>query len=130
LPDAPPERHNGGAMAARDSEFVSYVVGSLQPLGPVTARRMFGGHGLYLDGVMFALIAYDMLYFKVDDGNRSAYAAAGLEPFTYTDKGKPIRMSYHEAPSEGFDDPDILCAWARDAYAAALRTKTPKRSRI
>ena len=116
-------------MAAGDSEFVSYVVESLQPLGPVTARRMFGGHGVYLDGVMFALIACDTLYFKVDDGNRSAYAAADLGPFTYTDKGKPIRMSYHEAPSEGFDDPDVLCAWARDAYAAALRTKTSKRSR-
>ena len=130
LPDAAPWPHNGRAMAGRDSEFVSYVVESLQPLGPVTARRMFGGHGLYLDGVMFALIAYDTLYFKVDVGNRSAYAAAGLEPFTYTDKGKPIRMSYHEAPSEGFDDPDILCAWARDAYAAALRRKKPQRSQI
>jgi DNA transformation protein len=100
-------------MAGRNSEFVSYVVESLQPLGPVTARRMFGGHGIYLNGVMFALIAYE---------------TAGLEPFTYTDKGKPIRMPYHEAPSEGFDDPDVLCAWARDAYAAALRTKKPKRS--
>ena len=117
------------AMAGRDSEFVSYVVESLQPLGPVGARRMFGGHGIYLHGTMFALIAYDTLYFKVDDGNRSAYEAAGLEAFTYTDKGKPIRMPYHEAPSEGFDDPEVLCAWAREAYAAALRTRKPKRSR-
>ncbi|HSA79730.1 MAG TPA: TfoX/Sxy family protein [Geminicoccaceae bacterium] len=117
-------------MAARDSEFVSYVVESLQALGPVTAKRMFGGHGIFLDGVMFALIASDTLYLKVDDGNRSAYEAAGLEPFIYTDKGRPIRMSYHEAPGEGFDDPDILCAWARGAHAAALRSKAPKRSRI
>ena len=112
-----------GAMAGRDSEFVSYVVESLQPLGPVTAKRMFGGHGIYLNGVMFALIAYETLYFKVDDGNRSAYEAAGLEPFTSTDTGKPIRMPYPEAPSEGFHDPEVLCAWARDAYAAALRAK-------
>jgi DNA transformation protein len=117
-------------MAGRGSGFVSYVVESLQPLGPVSARRMFGGFGIYLHGTMFALIASDTLYFKVDGGNRSAYEAAGLEPFTYTDKGKPIRMPYHEAPSEGFDDPDVLCAWARDAYAAALRSKKPKRSKI
>ena len=106
-----------------DSEFVSYVVESLQPLGPVSARRMFGGHGIYLDGAMFALIASDQLYLKVDDGNRAAYEAAGLEPFTYSGKGAPVRMSYHEAPGEGFDDPELLCAWAREAYAAALRAR-------
>jgi DNA transformation protein len=115
-------------MAGKDSEFASFVVESLQPLGPVSARRMFGGHGIYLHGTMFALIADDQLYFKVDDGNRQAYEAASLPYFTYTDKGKPIRMPYREAPSEGFDDPDILCAWAHEAYAAALRTRKPKRS--
>ena len=114
-----------------DSEFVRYVVESLQPLGPVSSRRMFGGHGIYLDGVMFALVAADQLYLKVDDGNRAAYAAAGLEPFTYSGRGAPVRMSYHEAPGEGLDDPDLLCAWAREAYAAALRARAaarPKRS--
>ena len=72
---------------------------------------------------MFALIAYDTRYLKVDDSNRAAYEQADLPHFTYTDKGKPIRMSYREAPGEGFDDPEILCAWARAAYAAALRTR-------
>jgi DNA transformation protein len=114
-------------MAGRDSEFVSFVVESLQPLGPVTARRMFGGWGIYLDGVMFALVAYDTLYFKVDDGNRQAYEDARLDYFTYHDKGKPIRMPYREAPPEGFDDPEVLCDWAGAAYAAALRTRKPKR---
>ena len=115
-------------MAAEDSEFARFVVESLQPLGPVGARRMFGGYGIYLHGTMFALIAYDQLYLKVDAGNREAYEAAGLPHFTYNDKAKSIRMPYCEAPGEGFDDADVLCAWAREAYAAALRTKkrTPK----
>jgi DNA transformation protein and related proteins len=112
---------------ARSSEFVAFVLESLQPLRGVSARRMFGGFGIYKDGVMFALIAHDTLYFKVDDGNRAAYDAAGLPHFTYADKGRPIRMSYCEAPPEGFDDPEILCAWAREAFAVALRTKKPKR---
>ena len=112
---------------ARSSEFVEFVLEGLQPLGGVSARRMFGGFGIYKDGVMFALIADDQLYFKIDDGNRAAYEDAGLPHFTYTDKGRPIRMSYRAAPSEGFDDPDILCAWAREAYAAALRTRAHKR---
>jgi DNA transformation protein and related proteins len=112
---------------AGGSEFVDFVLESLQSLRGVSARRMFGGHGIYKDGVMFALIAYDQLYLKVDDRNRPDFEAAGLEPFTYTGKGRPIRMSYHEAPSEGFDDPEILCDWARGSYAAALRAKTSKR---
>jgi DNA transformation protein len=88
---------------------------------------MFGGWGIYKDGVMFALIAYDTLYFKVDDGNRQDYEAADLPYFTYSDKGRAIRMPYCEAPSDGFDDPEILCAWARGAFAAALRAKRAKR---
>jgi DNA transformation protein len=111
----------------RGSEFVDFVLESLRPLGGVSARRMFGGHGIYRDGVMFALVADDQLYLKVDDGNRAAYDAQGLQPFTYTGKGRPIRMSYYEAPSEGFDDPEILGDWAREAYAAALRAKTHQR---
>ena len=89
----------------RSNEFVEFVLEGLQPLRGVSARRMFGGWGIYKDGVMFA----------------------GLPHFTYAEKGKPIRMPYREAPSEGFDDPEILCAWAREAYAAALRTKKHKR---
>ena len=115
-------------MAGKDSEFVSYVVESLRPLGAVSARRMFGGYGIFKDGLMFGLVADDQLYLKVDDANRSTYEAAALAPFSYRGKDKTIQLSYHEAPSEGFDDPDVLCAWARDAYAAALRAKHPKRS--
>lgn len=113
-----------------ESEFVHFVVEGLQPLGPVLAKRMFGGHGIFLHDVMFALVAWDTLYFKVDKANRPAYEARGLEPFSYTgQQGRPMKMSYCEAPPEGLDESDILCEWGREAYAAALRagqTKKPK----
>jgi DNA transformation protein len=112
---------------ASSSEFVEFVLESLQPLRGVSARRMFGGYGIYKDGLMFALVADDQLYLKADDSNRPAFEAQGLRPFTYAGKGRPIQMSYCEAPSEGFDDPEILCAWAGEAYAAALRAKKRKR---
>jgi DNA transformation protein and related proteins len=112
-----------------DSEFVAFVVESLRPLGPVSARRMFGGHGIFMDGLMFGLVADAQLYLKVDAGNCAAYEAEGLQPFTYSGKGRPVAMSYREAPSAGFDDPDILCEWARAAYAAALRTDARRAGR-
>jgi DNA transformation protein len=115
---------------AADSAFVGFVVEGLQPLGAVGARRMFGGHGIFLEGLMFGLVADGQLYLKVDDGNRAAYEAEGLQPFTYTSRGRTMQLSYREAPSEAFDDPEILCAWGREAFAAALRAvrKTGRRS--
>jgi TfoX N-terminal domain len=72
---------------AREREFAGFVVESLRPLGPVSARRMFGGHGIFMDGLMFGLIADAQLYLKVDEGNRAAYEAEGLQPFTYARAG-------------------------------------------
>jgi DNA transformation protein len=110
-----------------ESEFVHYVAESLQPLGPVLARRMFGGHGLFLGDVMFGLIVWDTLYLKTDEINRPAYEARGLGAFTYAgQQGRTATMSYHEAPPEGLDDSEELLRWARDAHAAALRAQLPK----
>jgi len=109
------------------NEFAGFVVESLQPLGPVSARRMFGGHGIFLEGLMFGLIADDQLYLKADDSNRAAYEAEGLAPFTYTRGGKTLELSYRQAPGEAFDDPEVLCSWGREAFAAALRADGKKK---
>lgn len=58
------------------SESLALIIESLQALGDVRPKRMFGGHGLFLDGLMFALVADDMLYFKTDDRNRADFEAA------------------------------------------------------
>ncbi|MEL6961318.1 MAG: TfoX/Sxy family protein [Pseudomonadota bacterium] len=107
-----------------ESEFVHFVAESLQPLGPVIAKRMFGGHGLFLHDAMFALIVWDTLYFKVDQVNRPQYDALGLAPFSYVgQKGNSATMNYCEAPPDALDAPDTLCRWAKEAYAAALRAQ-------
>jgi DNA transformation protein len=103
---------------ARRTEFVAFVEERLQEVGPVDIRAMFGGHGVFLGGVMFALIAEDTLYLKVDGTNRDAYAAAGLEPFTYDKGGRPVVMSYCRAP-EPLDRDDFIDPWVRGAIAAA-----------
>ena len=112
---------------ASDREFADGVVGRLLPFGPVTARRMFGGFGVTLDGVMFGLIAWNTLYFKVDDGNREPYEAAGMEPFTYQGKTRPVRMSYWRVPADVYVDTGRLSDWATGALAAARRAKDARR---
>jgi len=115
-------------MVARPpSEFVSSVCETLARLGDVRARRMFGGYGISCDGLTFALVSDDTLYFKVDDGNRAAYEALGLEPFRpFADK--PTAMSYRPPPDSALDDPDDLLDWARPALEAALRAAAAKRA--
>ena len=114
------------AQKAR-SGFVEHVVETMRELGPVSAKQMFGGWGLYHEGLFFALVADDMLYLKVDDDNRAQFEAAGLPPFVYVTKdGERMTLSYHQAPPEALESPASMAAWARSGYAAALRAKNRK----
>ncbi|HLL00269.1 MAG TPA: TfoX/Sxy family protein [Myxococcaceae bacterium] len=114
-------------MAQQDS-FVQYTVELLEPLGPVQARAMFGGWGLYYGGMMFGLIAEGRLYLKTDEENRPAFEAAGGEPFIYdSGKGKPpVAMSYWTPPTDASDDAHALLPWARRAVEAAQRAQAKK----
>jgi DNA transformation protein len=102
-------------------EYKNHLLDLLQPLGPVQAKRMFGGGGLYLDGTMFGLVADDVLYLKADDENRAEFEAIGAPPFTYERRGKTLALSYFQAPEDALDDPDELLTWARSAWGAARR---------
>ena len=101
-------------------EYLTYVVDQLECRGPVQSRRMFGGAGLYFDGLFFGLIADDVLYFKVDGSNRSDYEAAGMGPFCpFPDK--PYVMQYYEVPIEVLENRDTLRDWAQKALYVAER---------
>lgn len=109
-------------------DFLDFLIEQLAPVTPVSARRMFGGAGLYADGRMFALIADDRLYIKVDAVNRAAFEAEGLGPFLFRSKdGKEAPMNYYEAPEAALDDPDVLADWCRLGMDAALRQPAAKR---
>lgn len=111
--------------------FRDFVLEQLQPAGRVTERRMFGGVGLYLDGLFFALIDDDTLYFKVDDSNRARYQDAGSKPFCPFPDRPEQTMGYWQVPAEVLEDADELAVWAREAMTVALaaRTKRPARRR-
>ena len=108
-------------MAAGGS-FAEFLQDQLRPLGHVTVRRMFGGAGVYCDGLMFGLVSDDTLYFRVDDHNRAAFKEAqSFPPLNYEKRGGSIDLSFWRAPERLFDEPDELVAWARAALAAARR---------
>jgi DNA transformation protein len=114
------------------SDFIPFVQELLEDWAPVSARRMFGGHGLYHEGLMFAIVMDQRLYLKADEVNRPEFEALGLAPFTYAMKGKDVALSYWTAPDAIFDEPSEAVRWARSAWDAALRghlTKAQARSR-
>ncbi len=115
-------------MPAR-SELLDYLTDQLAPLGNACGRAMFGGWGVYLDGVIVGIIAWDSFYMKVDDSNRPTFEAAGSEPFTYDGKGKPIVMSYWQCPAEVLEDPEVLRAWTLQSLAASRRSRPATKPR-
>lgn len=110
-------------VKAAKQQFRDAVVRHLNHVAPVTARGMFGGYGLYLEGIMFALIADKTVYFKVDEENRADFEGLGMSAFTYEGKGRPIRMSYYEIPPTVWPDLPMLAHWVEKAHAAGRRTK-------
>jgi DNA transformation protein len=103
------------------SDFIPFVQELLEDWASVSARRMFGGHGLYHEGLMFAIVMDQRLYLKADEDNRPEFEALGLAPFTYAMKGRDVALLYWAAPDTLFDDPQEAVLWARSAWDAALR---------
>jgi DNA transformation protein len=105
--------------------FRTYLLEQLGQIRPVTTRPMFGGLTFFAEGRAFALVADEVLYFKVDDSNRPEYIAAGKGPFLpFGDAEKP--MQYYELPEEVLEDTDQLAGWMAKAIAVAARANKPK----
>ncbi len=114
------------ADRARKDAYAGFVLEQLAPLGEITCRSMFGGYAIYCDGTVFALIANNVLYLKVDDGNRPMFEVRGLGPFRpFEDKGG--MMSYYEAPAEVFEDAAAMRHWAGAALEAGRRAQAKKK---
>ena len=108
-------------MVASDG-FAEFLRERLAPLGRVTLRRMCGKTGVFCDGLMFAMVTEDTLYFRVDDHNRAAFEEAGaFPPLNYEKGGRTIDLSFWRAPERLLDEPDEFVTWARTALAAARR---------
>lgn len=120
-------------MAKPRDPYFDFVEELLAPFGPVAIRKMFGGAGVYHEGVMFALIADGELHLKTDGALREALESAGGRAFIWTrpSDGREIDMGYLTLPPEDAEMPDAASTWARRAYDVALKAKAaaPKKRR-
>ncbi|MBY0533176.1 MAG: TfoX/Sxy family protein [Xanthobacteraceae bacterium] len=111
-------------MAFDDPEAIRELFSTF---GTISVRRMFGGHGVFADGIMFALESDGELYLKADDLTIPKLAAENSEPFVYKAKGREIALSYWKLPERLYDEPDEFAGFARDAFGAAQRAASGKK---
>ncbi len=116
------------------TEYLEFLLDWLSPLGAITSRSMFGGHCLYCDGVVFALVANNTLYLKVDNQTRPRFERLGLQPFRpFEDRIKaagrkyPEVMQYYPPPAEFFEDPDAMKDWGSPALEVGRRAAAKKK---
>jgi len=106
--------------------FRDFALEQLGRVTPVTARRMFGGVGIYAGGLFFALLDNNRLYFKADDSNRPDFEAAGMGPFRpFGEDG--AAMQYYEVPPDHLEDVDALSRWVAKAVAVAKNKRARKK---
>ena len=113
---------------ANSRDFVLHVLEMMRPAGSASSRAMFGGHGVYLDGVIVGIVDDDVLYLKTDAATRAAFVERSLPPFAYRGHdGERHETGYFRAPDEALESPVSMREWLRAAFAAALRAKRPRR---
>ena len=97
-----------------------------EPFGGVEVKRMFGGAGVYAEGLCFAIELGGEVFLKADAETEAAFSGAGSSPFVFNAKGKPMTMSFWRLPSEAYDEPEELRRWAALGLEAARRAATAK----
>jgi DNA transformation protein len=113
-------------VAGLDAERISELFSGF---GRVTVRRMFGGAGIFADGLMIGLVSGDDIYLKADEMSVAAFKDEGMKPFTYGKKDRRAVMSYWRMPDRLLDDPEELAQWARAAQGTAQRAATRRTRR-
>jgi DNA transformation protein len=108
-------------------DFTALCVELFSPLGPVRSRRMFGGQGVYVDGLFIAIIDDGQCFLKTDATTRERFVAAGCVPFCFNHKdGELVETSYFRPPEDAMESPALMLPWARLALEAALRAANAK----
>jgi DNA transformation protein len=123
---------------AISKEFADYCCELLASIGPVTAKRMFGGWGISAQGMSVAWLVdlsdkgacpNERLYLKADNDTRAIYEAAGCLRFAYDVKGVQKTVNYYAAPDEAMESAELMRPWAQLALQCALKAKVAKPSK-
>ncbi|GAB3654361.1 TfoX/Sxy family protein [Echinicola sediminis] len=105
-------------MAVNEA-YLNYILDQLSEFGKVETKKMFGGVGIFKEGLMFAKIGGDIFRLKVDATNQKQFEDKGMKPFYSETKKKG--MPYWEVPQEILEDRKELAKWAKQSYEIAQK---------
>ncbi len=108
---------------ALKKQYLAYILDTLEPHAPVTARAMFGGYGIYLNSLIIGVIVENQIYFKIDNQTRPDYEELHAEPLVFAVKNKTVTMPYMNVPESILENRDELPQWLTKAYQVAVRSK-------
>ena len=107
-------------------EFIAHIKDLLADVPGLRVRAMFGGHGLFREGLMFALLSDDLLYFRAHGERGQALWLKGAAQFVAVSRGRSAAMPYYRAPDDALEDPELTVALAAEAFADALEADQAK----
>ncbi|HEX9050547.1 MAG TPA: TfoX/Sxy family protein, partial [Anaeromyxobacter sp.] len=115
---------------ANSPDFVAHAVELLSGVGPVEARAMFGGHGMYARGVMFGLLDGDELFLKTDGASRPRFVEAGCRQWVYVSRTRRMEnTSWFRPPDDAHEDSEAMAVWAALGLESALRARAARGAR-
>ena len=107
-------------------DYQDFLSELFEPMGGARFRKMFGGAGVFHQGLNFAIVAGDTLYFKADETSFPDFDAEGCGPFVWGEEPHQVMKGYRLAPERLYDEPDEFTVWARKALAVAMRADLKK----
>jgi DNA transformation protein len=118
-------------MSTKQSKntFLQHLHEVFRTFGPIESRRMFGGYGIYHQGLIIGIAVGESLYLKADDMSVPDFKTAGSVPFEYEKNGVVTKISYYSLPAEAFDDSEVARKWALLAFDASLRSNSGKKAK-
>ncbi|XOV68706.1 MAG: TfoX/Sxy family protein [Fluviicola sp.] len=106
---------------AVNEDYAQFVKDQLSEFGEFEFKNMFGGIGIFKEGLMFGKIGGDKFRLKVDDSNKEQFENKGMKPF-YSEKKKK-GMPYWEVPQDVLEDKSELAKWAKQSFEIAVKSK-------
>ena len=107
---------------AINQEYVNFIMDQLSEFEGATSKKMFGGIGIFKDGLMFAMITSEnRFYLKVDSDLIPKFEQAGMQAFDHAKRGKG--MPYWSAPADVIEDKQLMRQWAEKSFEVALKAK-------
>ena len=114
----------------KTNPHIEYLIGDVFDESlHVTVRAMMGGHTLYADGKVFAIVGNDQLWFKGSNELADWYLSRGSKKFSYTKparaggEGKEQGMNYFLVPEAVIENRHTLEEWVDIALSASKQKK-------